>query len=129
MAGIATGRSEYTYRYDFAVQGGAVGAKVLTGPVLPSGVAVVDALLVVDTVLAGHGHGHAEPRQRGDGRTCRPPRHATPPRGQTGIKRVTLTATSAPVRTTVDRVPVLNINATALTSGRFRLILTVVEVV
>jgi hypothetical protein len=51
------------------------------------------------------------------------------PWSTTGAKRATLTATSAPVKLTADRQPNLQVGTAALTAGKLRLVLTVVEVV
>jgi hypothetical protein len=45
MPPIISARYDRTYRYDFATDGGAVGAIPLRGDKLPSGAVVVDALL------------------------------------------------------------------------------------
>jgi hypothetical protein len=130
MARMITSRTEQTYRYDFALDGGTAAAHALRGPRLPSGAVVVDALLIIDTVLAG-GTGTDDVRLdvEGTGDVQATGDRTAAVWTTLGAKRVSLTATSAPVRLTADRQPSLVVVNTALTDGKFRLVLTVVEVV
>jgi hypothetical protein len=51
------------------------------------------------------------------------------PWSTTGAKRVSLTATTAPIRLTADHTSTLTISGIGLTAGKARLVLSVVEVV
>lgn len=114
--------------YDFAVDGGAVSSINLRGDKIPSGAIIVDALINVDTALTGGtatdtlslGSEAAADLQAAAARNAAPWSTA-------GAKRVTLTATSAPVKTTAERSVAFAINGTALTAGKFRALVTYVE--
>jgi hypothetical protein len=131
-AGLGLGRQRRAVGlYDFAVDGGAVGALTLRGDVaIPSGAIITDALLYVETALAGGtvtdtvslGSEAAADIQAAAARN-------TAPWSTTGAKRVTLTATAAPVRTTAARNLSMTINGTALTAGKFTLVVSYVELV
>jgi hypothetical protein len=131
MARVTTTTWQGTWRYDFASEGGTAGAKTLRGPRLPNGAVVTDALLLVDVALAG---GTAtDTVSVGSGESATDVQAALARNNAlwtgTGAKRVTLTATSAPLRMTADRAPTFTINATALTAGVLRVLLWVVEAV
>lgn len=114
--------------YDFAVDGGAVGAITLRGDRLPSGAIVVDALLSVDTALTGGTV--TDTLQLGSEAATDIAAAAArngAPWSTTGAKRVTLTATAAPVKTTAARALTFTINATVLTAGKFTLVVWYVE--
>lgn len=114
--------------YDFATQGGAVGAITLSGEQVPSGAVITDSLIITDTILAGGtvtdtvqvGVEGAADIQAAAARNALP-------WSTTGPKRGSLTATSAPVRTTVARSIVATISATVLTAGKFRVVVTYIE--
>lgn len=116
-------------RYNFATDGGAVGTINLRGDHLPAGAVIVDALLIVDTALAGGtgtdtlslGSEAAADVQAAAARSGAPWSTA-------GAKRVSLTATSAPVQTTAARNLTFTIAGTALTAGAFRVVVSYVEV-
>jgi hypothetical protein len=128
MARVASARFEQTYRYSFALDGGAISTIPLRGPKLPSGLIVVDALLLVDTVPTGaSATGALQVEAANDVQTAVVISGA--PWSTLGAKRLTLTATTAPVRLTADRAPSLVIAAGAFTAGAFRLVLSCVEVV
>jgi hypothetical protein len=114
--------------YDFAVDGGAVSAIALRGDRVPAGAIITDALLNVDTALTGGtvtdtlslGSEAATDLATAAARNAAP--WAT-----TGAKRVTLTGGTAPVKTTVVRPITFTINATALTAGKFTIVVWYVE--
>jgi hypothetical protein len=130
MARISTSRYDTVYRYEVAEDTGTVGVKVLRGPTLPAGAIVTDAVLVVDTALTGGtvtdtlslGLETATDVQAAAARNASP-------WSSTGARHVTLSATAAPVRVTADDIPSLTINGSALTAGKLRLIVTVIEAV
>jgi hypothetical protein len=114
--------------YDFAVDGGAVSTISLRGDRIPSGAIIVDALLKVETVLAG---GTVTDTLSAGSEAATDIAAAAARNGApwstTGVRRVTLTATAAPVVTTAIRPLTFTINATALTAGKFTLIVWYVE--
>jgi len=114
--------------YDFAVDGGAVSTINLRGDKLPNGARVIDCLLVVDTALAG---GTATDTLSLGAESTTDLQAAAARNGApwstTGSKRVSLTATSAPAVLTAERSIRFVINATALTSGKFRALVSYVE--
>lgn len=118
------------YDYDFAVDGGAVGAIPLRGQqAIPSGAIITEALLNVATALTG---GTATDTIQLDSEAAADLQAAAArnaaPWATTGAKRVTLTAAAAPVKTTAARTPALTVNATAITAGKFSLIVWFVEI-
>jgi hypothetical protein len=130
MGRAATAKVDCTYRYEFGVDSGAVGAVPLRGPNLPAGAVIVDALLLVDTVPTSGGAATMRLDAEASGDVQAAAAISGAPWATVGAKRVTLTATSAPVRlATVDRQPNLQIATAALTAGKFRLLLSVVELV
>lgn len=114
--------------YDFAVDGGAVGAITLRGDSVPSGAVIVDSLLRVTTALTGGtvtdtlslGSEGATDIQSAAARNAAPWATA-------GAKRGTLTATAAPVLTTANRSLTFTVNGTDLTAGAFKLVVWYVE--
>lgn len=114
--------------YDFAVDGGAASTINLRGNKIPSGTIIVEALLHVDTALAGGtgtdtlslGSEAAADLQAAAARNGAP-------WSTTGAKRVTLDADAAPVKTTAERSVQFVITTSALTAGKFRAIVWYVE--
>lgn len=127
--GLGLGSPKPAYAvYDFATDGGAVSAITLRGDSIPSGAVIVDGILRVTTALTGGtvtdtlslGSEGATDLQSAAARNAAP--WAT-----TGAKRVTLTATTAPVLTTANRSLTFTVNGTALTAGAFKLVVWYVE--
>lgn len=114
--------------YDFAVDGGGTAAITLRGDRVPSGAIIVDALLNVETALSGGtatdtiqlGSEAANDIQAAAARNGAP-------WSTTGAKRLSLTATAAPVKTTAQRALTLTVNTSAVTAGKFTLIVWYVE--
>lgn len=113
--------------YDFAALGGAVGSVNLTGFTLPLGAIITDSLILVDTIVAaGAGATIAlNAESAGDIQTAAI--FSGAPWSTTGPKHGTLTASSAPVKTTAIRPIVATIAVAALTAGKFRVSVTYVE--
>ena len=131
MTRVITTTYVNTYRFDFAIEGGTTGAKVLRGPQIPSGCIVTDALIHVDAALTGGTGSHTVSLGSGESATdlqTATARNAEP-WASTGAKRATFTATTAPLKMTADRAPTLTINSSALTAGRIRVVLTIMEVI
>lgn len=134
MARIGSSRWDLVYRYDFTVDGGAVGAiplrgDALRGGVLGTGLVVLDALLLVHVVPTSGGWATIRLDAEASGDVQAQAAISGAPWSTVGAKRVTLTATSAPVRLTADRTPNLQVGTAALTAGRVRLVLSVLEAV
>ena len=116
------------YAYDFAVDGGGTTAIPLRGDAIPSGAIITDALIDVETALTGgtvtdtvqlNAEGTADLQAAAA-------RNAAP-WSTTGPKRLTVDADAAPVKTTAARTINLKINATAVTAGKFKLVVWYVE--
>lgn len=116
------------YAYDFAVDGGGTTAIPLRGDMIPSGAIVTDALLDVETALTGgtvtdtvqlNSEGAADLQAAAA-------RNAAP-WSTTGAKRLTVDADTAPVKATAARTVNLKINGTAVTAGKFKLVVWYVE--
>ena len=114
--------------YDFAIDGGAVSTIALRGDRIPQGAIITDVLLdiavapvggtVTDTLALG---------SEGAGDLQSAAARNAAPWSTVGAKRGTLTATSAPVKTTADRAVSFVIAATVLTAGRFAVLVAYVE--
>lgn len=116
--------------YDFVVDGGAVSTITLRGDTVPSGAIVTDSFIKVVTALTGGtvtdtlsaGVESTTDLQSAAARNAAP-------WSTTGTKRITLTATTAPAVTTAARSLRFVINGTALTAGKFSLVVAYVELV
>lgn len=114
--------------YDFAVDGGAVSAITLRGDRIPSGAIIVDSLINVDTALTGGTVTDTlQIGSEGAADIAAAAARNGAPWATTGAKRLTLTATAAPVKTTAIRALTFTINVTALTAGKFTLVVWYVE--
>lgn len=114
--------------YDFAIDGGAVGTINLRGDRIPAGAIITDALLDVQIALAGGTVTDTVAlgsEAAGDVQAAIARNNAI--WADLGPKRVTRTATAAPVVATVDRPIQLAIAATPLTAGRLRVVVWYVE--
>ena len=131
MSKIITATRVETYRWDAAVDAKTTGAKVLRGPVLPSGALVTSGILLVDAALAGGTV--TDTVSLGTGEAATDVQSALARNNalwsSPGARLVTLTPSAAPVLTTQDRAPTFTINGTGLTGGAFRLVLHIMEVV
>lgn len=115
--------------YDFDVDGGATTAINLRGDsTIPSGAIIVDALLNVDTALTG---GTATDTVQLNSEAAADLQAAAArnaaPWSTTGAKRVTLDADTAPIKTTAARTIQLKVNTSAITAGKFTLVVWYVE--
>lgn len=129
VGGLGMGENKVAIAvYDFAADGGTVGTITMRGDSIPSGAVIVDSLILVDTVLAGGtvtdtvqiGTEGAADIQSAAARNAAP-------WSTTGAKRGSMTATSAPIKTTAKRSITLTINGTALTGGKVRALVTYIE--
>lgn len=116
--------------YDFAKEGGAVGAITLRGDSLPSGAIVTDALLKVETVVTGGAGATVSIGIEGAADIRAAATLATAPAlDATGAKRsAVLDADSAPVTLTANRSVVATVAVNALTAGKFKVFLFYIEV-
>lgn len=129
IGGFGSGRQKAALgRYDFAVDGGAVGDIVLRGDSIPAGAVIVDALLIVDTAPTSGGSATIAVKTEGAADVQSAAAIGGAPWSTTGAKRTTLTATSAPVTTTVSRQIVATVGTAALTAGKFRVVVRYLEV-
>ena len=121
------GRKIAVASYDFAVDGGAVGAITLRGDSLPAGAVILDAYLKVTTAPTSGG---AATISLG-AETAAGLQAATAfdgaPFSTTGTKRITFTATTAPVTTTVVRAITATVAVAALTAGAFTVVVEYIE--
>lgn len=116
------------YAYDFAVDGGGTTAIPLRGDAIPSGAIITDALIDVETALTG-GTATDTVQLNAEGTAdlqAAAARNAAP-WSTTGPKRLTVDADTAPVKTTAARTIALKINATAVTAGKFKLVVWYVQ--
>lgn len=130
-AGIGTTGSPRETRvvaeYSFATSGGAVSAITLPGEPIPSGAIILSSLLHVDTVPVGAGASIAINAEAANDIVTAAAISGAP-WSTTGAKRGTLTGSTAPVKTTAVRQLVATISGAVLTAGRFRVIVTYIEV-
>lgn len=131
MSKVITSSYVQTYRYDQAVDGGAISTIKFRGQAaIPSGALVTDAVLVVDTIPAGTGASISVGTGEGAADVQASAAITGAPWSTAGAKRGSaLTAATAPVRTTQDRTPTITVSGAALTAGKLRLVLTLLEVV
>ncbi len=109
--------------YDFAVDGGAVGAITLRGDSIPSGAVVIDARVVVGSNVTSGGAATVSLDLEGAADLRAAATLATAPAlSSTGVK-VLLNA----VKTTAVRNVVATVGAFALTGGAFSVIVSYVE--
>lgn len=114
-------------KYDFTVDGGGVGTINLRGDTIPTGAIVVDALFNVDTALTGGTGTDTVTLGSESAADIATALRSAAPWSTAGAKRATLTATSAPVKTTAKRNLALAINGTALTAGKFTVVVWYLE--
>ncbi len=119
---IGAGSVQYAVGlYDFAVDGGAIGAITLRGDKIPSGAIEVDALFEVDTVLASAGAATVSLDTEAVADVNADVVITGTPWSTTGPKRAdVLTATAAPVKTTAERSLAITVTTAALTAGKFK---------
>jgi hypothetical protein len=125
--GVRGARKTAVGLYDFATEGGAVGAITLRGDTVPSGAIIIDALIQVDTALTSGGSATVAVKVESANDILTATAYGSSPWSSTGAKRATLTATSAPVTTTAARSIVATVATAALTAGAFKVIVTYVE--
>jgi hypothetical protein len=107
-------------RYDFARQGGAVGDIVLSGGYVPKGAVILDTLIKVEAACDSAAHTATialKAEGAGDLKAAKKVEEA--PWSTVGAKRGDLTATTAPVTTTVRRAITATIATQAVTKGKF----------
>ncbi len=113
--------------YDFATDGGAVSVITLRGGSIPSGALIVDALLHVDTVPTSAGAATISVNSEAAADIQAAAAISGAPWSTAGGKRGSLTATSAPVKTTAARSIAATVGTAALTAGRFKVFVWYVE--
>ena len=106
--------------YSFAKHGGAVGDIVLSGDVLPKGAIVLDTVVKVDTAPDSAAHtATIALKSEGAGDLQAAKKVEEAPWSTTGVKRGSMTATTAPILTTARRKITATIATQALTKGKF----------
>lgn len=114
-------------RYDFDLDGGAVGDITLRGDTIPSGAILVDSLLKVDTALTSGGAATVAIKVESAADINAADAISGAPWSTTGAKRGDFTATSAPITTTAARSIVATVATAALTAGKFSVVVSYVE--
>jgi len=115
-------------RYDFAVDGGAVGDIELTSEAIPANALVLGGVLEVDTALTSGGSATVGVKVEGAGDIVTAGGIGTAPWSTTGRKDVTPDWNGAgTVKTTEPRKIVATVGAAALTAGAFDVVLFYVE--
>jgi hypothetical protein len=117
--------------YDFAVDGGAVGAIALRcssgevmGSEIPAGSVVVSGYIEVDTAVTSGGSGTVAVSIEGAGDLLAAAAVAGAPWSTTGRKSVIPVGSGATtVKTTAKRVITATVATAALTAGKFRVVL------
>lgn len=111
-------------RYDFAVDGGAVGDIELASDEIPANALVLGGVLEVDTALTSGGSATVGVKVESAGDIVTAGGIGTAPWSTTGLKDVVPDFSgSAVVKTTAARKVVATIGAAALTAGSFDVIL------
>jgi hypothetical protein len=113
--------------YDFAVDGGAIGAHPLRGDKIPAGAVIVDSLIVVDTKPESGGAATVQLTAEGEGDLQAAKAVTEAPWSTATPKRGAVTATATPVVTTVARNIVAKVATAALTKGKFRVVVSYLE--
>ncbi|MER5252909.1 hypothetical protein [Streptomyces sp. NPDC002855] len=122
------GRTKWAYaKYDFAVQGGAVGVISLTGDTIPAGAHILDCVVLVDTLNTSGGSATIALKVD-DATLDAAVAYNAAPYNTTGPKKVDLTRAAAPVVPTAASVVTATVATAALTAGVFRVIVEYVEV-
>lgn len=118
-----TGTKWHRSRYDFAVDGGAVGSIVISAERLPAGVIVLGGLIEVDTAIVGAGASLAL-QAEGAGDLIAAAAVSGAPWSTTGRKSVIPVFTGASsLKTTQARDVVAVVSAAVLTAGVFDVLL------
>jgi hypothetical protein len=115
--------------YDFAVDGGAIGAITLRGDTLPSGAVILDSLVEVNTLVttASSGTVALSVESAADLRAAATPATGPLALSTTGLKRALVTYAATPVKTTAARSVTATVATGAITAGAFSVILAYVE--
>lgn len=114
--------------YDFATDGGAVGAITLRGDKLPSGAVILSSVIKVDTAVTSGGAATVSIGTQAATDVRAAATLATAPAlGSTGALNGAVTRATAPVVCTADRDVVATVAVAALTAGRFSVLIEYVE--
>lgn len=121
---IEASRRTATAHYDFAVDGGTVGDIALRGQKIPQGAIITDVLIDVETVLTSGGAATVAVKAESAADLNAADAISGAPWSTTGAKRGDLTATSAPIKTTAERTITATVATSALTAGKFSVIVS-----
>lgn len=127
VGGTRGGRKTAVGLYSFATDGGAVGDITLRGDTIPSGAAIVDAYIKVDTALTSGGSATVAIKTEGAADINNADAISGAPWSTTGVKRGDFSATTAPIVTTAARSIVATVGTAALTAGVFTVVVEFVE--
>ncbi len=128
--GQYVGRTKWARAYyDFATDGGAVGAIALRGDKIPAGALVLRAIVKVATATTSGGAATVSLGIEGaaDVRAANAHDNATTQLSTTGNKVTLLTGAVAPVSTTANRDVTATVAVAALTAGRFSVLVEYIE--
>ena len=109
--------------YDFGVEGGAISTIGLRGDTIPNGALLVNAYMHVDTAFTTGSGATMGISSEGASDVQAATVVSGAPYSTTGIKRLTLTSTSAGIKTTAERTISVVIAVGTVTAGRMRVIL------
>lgn len=110
-------------KYDFGVDGGAVGTiNLMPSAVLPSGALILSAFVNVTTVPTSGGAATISLNSEAAGDLQAAAAISGAPWSTTGWKAVTKTFATAPIKLTADRNIAMTIGTAALTAGVFEVI-------
>lgn len=116
-------RKYVRFEYDFAVDGGAVGAITLRGPSIPAGTVVVGATLDVTTTVTGGAGATVSLDLEAAADLRAAATLATAP----AMNGVAVKGLLAPVKTSAARSVVATVAVNALTAGKFTVLLETVQ--
>lgn len=127
--GVGVGETKWACGlYDFAKDGGAVGAVTLRGPKIPAGAILLDSFISVDIAPASGGAATISLGVEGAADINAAAAFNGAPYSTLTPKRLGYTATTAIVKASVARNIVATIAAAALTAGRFKVYVAYVEI-
>jgi hypothetical protein len=113
--------------YDFAIDGGATGDIALRGDKIPQGAIITDVLIHVVTVLTSGGAATVAIKSEGAADLNAADLISGAPWSTAGAKRGDFVATTAPIKTTVERTITATVAAATLTAGKFSVLVSYIE--
>ena len=114
-------------KYDFAVDGGAVGNVTLRGDSIPSGAVILNCYIKVETAADSGGSATIALNAESAGDLRAAAAFNAAPWSSTGTKIGSQSPTTAPITTTAKRNLVATIATAALTAGKFTVVVEYFE--